>query len=140
VSNPDPYAHLRNQVGNGPGRIRRRISRISPEPVTEKSVFVREELTEWNGQTFVTEDNRIYLVAACGCLVGSPEDIQSLCPECSESLWVRLRRKKRFICVKHTMCAKCRRRLLLYRRARALSAGILYPLFDVTSDDNDKPY
>ncbi|NUM55767.1 MAG: hypothetical protein HUU46_19170 [Candidatus Hydrogenedentes bacterium] len=142
MSQPNPYQSLRQQIGNVlTGRTRKKQARITRDPVSERTAFEFEERTYWDAQgaEVITEEVSTHRLLACGCRISAPSQIRGICPACSQSLWVRFTRRQRFVCNDHYICLRCRTRKLRQAHGggfwRTLLAIVLWPLFDVTYDE-----
>ena len=143
---PSPYQQFRQQLSAPAGRINRKQSRISPEPVGFQSTFSIEERTFQDPYTgaFVTLREGVSYLLACGCVASTPYDIMA-CPHCSRQKRKGDWKGLRLVCKSHGICIECARAQAIAANGggpiRKLISGLLtlllWPLFDRRTDDEE---
>ncbi|MBN4046787.1 hypothetical protein JYT90_00550 [bacterium AH-315-P07] len=134
-SGHNPLKQLLNSANTG--RTQRKQASIAPQQPETHTQFELSESTFWDPATnsFITQHAATHYLLSCNCRISSPNEIRGLCSGCSQGILARIRRRRRLVCQRHTLCVKCRRKRL--RQREGLSgiwiwiAFLLWPLFDL---------
>ena len=140
-SGHNPFKNLLNSTNTG--RTQRKQATIAPKAPETNTLFEVSESTYWDpsSNSFVTQQDATHYLLDCNCRISAPTEVRGLCSGCSLGFLARVRRRRRLVCQRHTLCVRCRRKRLRvnegYSGIRLWLVLLMWPLFDVEIEDEE---